>query len=82
MGKKFGYEEGELPITEDVSKRLLRLPFYNDLIESDQERIVTIINNFASGISYPKNRSRRLLYPPLAECLRTKPNIATIKALS
>jgi dTDP-4-amino-4,6-dideoxygalactose transaminase len=48
MGKKFGYEEGELPITEDVSNRLLRLPFYNDLIESDQERIVTIINNFSS----------------------------------
>ncbi len=48
MGKEFGYEERELPITEDVSKRLLRLPFYNDLTESDQERIVTIINNFSS----------------------------------
>ncbi|MDI6765242.1 MAG: dTDP-4-amino-4,6-dideoxygalactose transaminase [Bacteroidota bacterium] len=51
MGKKFGYKEGEFPVTEDVSKRLLRLPFYNDLTESDQERIVTIINNFVSEIS-------------------------------
>ena len=43
MGKKFGYKEGDLHITEDVSKRLLRLPFYNNLKEYEQEQIVEII---------------------------------------
>ena len=31
MGKKFGGREGDCPVTENVSDRLLRLPFYNDL---------------------------------------------------
>lgn len=31
MGKKYGGKEGDCPVTEDVSDRLVRLPFYNDL---------------------------------------------------
>lgn len=30
----------ECPVTDDISSRLLRLPFYNDLTPSDQERVV------------------------------------------
>ena len=45
MGIKYGYNEGDLPITEDCSKRLLRLPFYNDLQEYQQEQIVNIISD-------------------------------------
>jgi dTDP-4-amino-4,6-dideoxygalactose transaminase len=41
MGRQFGGKEGDCPVTEDVSDRLLRLPFYNDLNESDQARVVT-----------------------------------------
>jgi len=31
MGKKFGYKESDLPNTESISDRLLRLPFYNEM---------------------------------------------------
>jgi len=39
MGQRFGRKEGDCPVTEDVSDRLVRLPFYNDLQERDQERV-------------------------------------------
>ncbi len=39
MGKKFGYKRGDLPVTEDVSGRLLRLPLYNDISIKDLECI-------------------------------------------
>jgi dTDP-4-amino-4,6-dideoxygalactose transaminase len=31
MGKKFGYKDSDLPITEDIASRLVRLPLYNAL---------------------------------------------------
>jgi dTDP-4-amino-4,6-dideoxygalactose transaminase len=40
MGRKFGGRPGECPVTEDVSDRLLRLPFYNDLTEAEQAEVV------------------------------------------
>jgi dTDP-4-amino-4,6-dideoxygalactose transaminase len=43
MGLQWGYAPGDCPVTEDVSDRLLRLPFYNDLTEADQEYIVASI---------------------------------------
>lgn len=46
MGRKFGGKEGDCPVTEDVSDRLLRLPFYNDLTEADLARVVAAIREF------------------------------------
>jgi dTDP-4-amino-4,6-dideoxygalactose transaminase len=46
MGRRFGGKEGDCPVTEDVSDRLLRLPFYNDLTEADQARVVSAITTF------------------------------------
>nr|MBC7244141.1 dTDP-4-amino-4,6-dideoxygalactose transaminase [Chloroflexota bacterium] len=46
MGQRFGGQKGDCPVTEDVSDRLLRLPFYNDLTEADQECIVQAIYEF------------------------------------
>ncbi|MDY6880515.1 MAG: dTDP-4-amino-4,6-dideoxygalactose transaminase [Thermodesulfobacteriota bacterium] len=46
MGKKFGGKEGSLPVTEHVSDRLLRLPFFNDLSRGDQEQVITAIKSF------------------------------------
>lgn len=46
MGRKFNGKEGDCPVTEDVSDRLLRLPFYNDLSEADLSRVVTNIKLF------------------------------------
>ena len=47
MGRMFGGKPGDCPVTEEVSDRLLRLPFYNDLTEEQQAAIVHEIKNFA-----------------------------------
>lgn len=46
MGRKFGGEPCGCPVTEDVSQRLLRLPFYNDLAEGEQARVVKAVREF------------------------------------
>lgn len=46
MGRRFGGQPGQCPVTEDVSDRLLRLPFYNRLSESDQDLVIETIRNF------------------------------------
>lgn len=46
MGQQFGGKEGDCPMTEKVSDRLLRLPFYNDLTEADQAKVVASIHDF------------------------------------
>lgn len=47
MGKHFGYQEGQLPITESVSERLVRLPFFVELSERDQSYIIKMTKNFS-----------------------------------
>jgi dTDP-4-amino-4,6-dideoxygalactose transaminase len=46
MGRSFGGKPGDCPVTEDVSDRLLRLPFYVELSESQQGRVVAAIQSF------------------------------------
>lgn len=46
MGRTFGYHEGDLPITEDISARLLRLPCFYELTSAEMKRIVTSIIEF------------------------------------
>ena len=46
MGRKFGGKEGDCPVTEDISDRLLRLPFYNSLSEADLALVVEKIKAF------------------------------------
>jgi dTDP-4-amino-4,6-dideoxygalactose transaminase len=46
MGRNFGGKSGDCPVTEDVSDRLLRLPFYNALNEDDQNRVIEAILEF------------------------------------
>ncbi len=46
MGLRYGGREGQCPVTESVSDRLLRLPFYNELSEGDLNRIVGAIREF------------------------------------
>jgi dTDP-4-amino-4,6-dideoxygalactose transaminase len=43
MGRQFGGKEGDCPVTEDISDRLLRLPFYNSLSEAEQSLVVEAI---------------------------------------
>lgn len=46
MGNRLGYKEGDLPLTEDLSARLLRLPFYYDITEDEQMRVVSRIAEY------------------------------------
>ncbi len=46
MGVKFGGVAGQCPVTESVSDRLLRLPFYNDLTEAEQDEVIAAIHSF------------------------------------
>lgn len=39
-GRRFSAREVECPVTDDVSGRLLRLPFYTELVDADAERVV------------------------------------------
>ena len=46
MGRKFGYRDGDLPLTEELSERLLRLPFYPDISRDEQIRVVGCLSEF------------------------------------
>jgi len=46
MGRSQGYTEGLLPVTETISKRLLRLPIYCGLTEEYQHRVIGCIYDF------------------------------------
>jgi dTDP-4-amino-4,6-dideoxygalactose transaminase len=46
MGAQWGGSPGDCPVTESVSDRLLRLPFYNSMTESEQSRVVDAVINF------------------------------------
>jgi dTDP-4-amino-4,6-dideoxygalactose transaminase len=48
MGRKFGGKDGDCPVTEKVSDQLLRLPFYNELSEHEQEYVIDAIKKFPS----------------------------------
>lgn len=47
MGERFGGRPGDCPVTEGMSARLLRLPFYNDLSEAEQDEVIGAIRSFA-----------------------------------
>lgn len=46
MGQRFDGKPGDCPVTEQVSDRLLRLPFYNDLTEQEQAHVIEVMRAF------------------------------------
>lgn len=48
-GREYGGKAGDCPVTEEVSDRLLRLPFYNEMSEFDLERVVSGVTSFQAG---------------------------------
>ena len=46
MGRQFGGQPGQCPVTESAAARIVRLPFYYDLCEDDQARIIAAIHSF------------------------------------
>jgi len=48
-GREMGWEPGDLPVTESVSTRLVRLPLYFDLTDAQQERIIAAVKAYRSS---------------------------------
>mgnify|MGYP004475497801 CR=1 FL=1 len=46
VGKKYGYKEGDLPLTEEYSSRLLRLPLYPDMSNKEVQDVITVMEEF------------------------------------
>jgi dTDP-4-amino-4,6-dideoxygalactose transaminase len=46
MGQNFGGKLGDCPVTEDLSDRLIRLPFHNNLTESELAKVVDTVIEF------------------------------------
>jgi dTDP-4-amino-4,6-dideoxygalactose transaminase len=50
-GKKFAVGTPECPVTTDISGRLMRLPFHNNLSAADQERVVdSLVRALTAGV--------------------------------
>jgi len=46
MGRRFGYKAGDLPVTERMSARLVRLPFFNTMKPSEQNHVIRSVIDF------------------------------------
>ncbi len=64
MGRKFGYQAEDLPITEDVSARLLRLPLYFQITAEEQDRVVMEVTAY---LRRPRVGQTFLSAPALAQ---------------
>jgi dTDP-4-amino-4,6-dideoxygalactose transaminase len=50
MGSKWGDGAGSLPVTESAAERLLRLPMYNEITATEQERVVDVLLHALKGL--------------------------------
>lgn len=46
VGKKMGYKEGDLPVTEEYANRLVRLPLYADMTNEEVDKVILKLNKF------------------------------------
>jgi dTDP-4-amino-4,6-dideoxygalactose transaminase len=46
MGVRFGGRQGDCPVTEDLSDRLLRLPFFTGMSSSEQSQVIDAVREF------------------------------------
>ena len=46
MGRKYGGKPGDCPVTEEISERLVRLPFYNLMTPGEQAQVIEAIQEF------------------------------------
>jgi dTDP-4-amino-4,6-dideoxygalactose transaminase len=46
MGLRMGGKIGDCPVTESVSDRLIRLPFYNAISDDDINQVISAIRSF------------------------------------
>jgi len=48
--EKFGFQGGELPMTEKISKQVLTLPMYASLTKDEMDYIVTCVRDFVENL--------------------------------
>lgn len=48
MGMKYGYREGDFPVTEDVSDRLVRLPMFNSMTDDEVAEVVDAVLSYGA----------------------------------
>jgi dTDP-4-amino-4,6-dideoxygalactose transaminase len=46
MGLRFGGRQGDCPVTEDLSDRLLRFPFFTGMSTSEQSQVIDAVRAF------------------------------------
>jgi dTDP-4-amino-4,6-dideoxygalactose transaminase len=46
MGLRFGGRQGDCPVTEDLSDRLLRFPFFTGMSSSEQSQVIDAVRAF------------------------------------
>jgi dTDP-4-amino-4,6-dideoxygalactose transaminase len=51
MGLRYGNISGSLPVTEEISERLIRLPCYYELGHEEQDRVISHIFRFFGKVS-------------------------------
>jgi dTDP-4-amino-4,6-dideoxygalactose transaminase len=52
--KELGYRRGDLPLTEQYSRKILSLPFFAEIKESEMEEVARGIQHFMEAIAMPK----------------------------
>ncbi|HZW33889.1 MAG TPA: dTDP-4-amino-4,6-dideoxygalactose transaminase [Isosphaeraceae bacterium] len=50
MGRQFGYRPGDLPLTEDLAGRILRLPSFGTITAAQQDRVADLITAYLGGV--------------------------------
>lgn len=50
MGREMGYKPGSLPVTEEYASRLVRLPLYADLSETENQTVIDAVFDFVKRI--------------------------------
>jgi dTDP-4-amino-4,6-dideoxygalactose transaminase len=48
MGRRFGGRDGACPVSEDITRRLVRLPFYNRLSREEQGDVIAAVCAFSA----------------------------------
>lgn len=51
MGVRFGGAAGDCPVAEDVSERIVRLPFYTDLSDEEQTSVIETVKSFVRAVA-------------------------------
>ena len=46
MGLRVGGRQGDCPVTEDLADRLMRLPFFTGISNSEQSQVIEAVRRF------------------------------------